>query len=218
MKVAIIGASGYVGSAICAEALARGHEVTALVRDVARLASHPHLSPVSIDINDASSLAAALVDHPVVVHAFNPGRGRTDANVFDAFVAGHRSILKAVQNAGVERLLCVGGAASLKTRDGVPLIDSPDWPREFEPFRDSVRGTRELYYLLQETQGIDWVFLAPSAMLVPGQRTGLYRKGIDHLIYDGDGKSWISTADFAVAMIDELENPAHHRKRFTVGY
>src|SRR5262249_22814433 len=155
-----------------AEALDRGHDITALVRNTAALPSHPRLHAVSVDVGEVARLTEALAGHDAVIHAFNPGRGRTDPDIFDLFVAGHRAILAAVCEAGIPRLLCVGGAASLKTKDGVPLLDSSEWPKEFNPYRNSVLGTRELYYLLQETKEIDWVFLAPSALLLPGPRTG----------------------------------------------
>lgn len=218
MKLAIIGASGYVGAAITKEALDRGHEVTAIVRNLAPLPAHPRLNPVAVDINEVPLLAQALAGHEVVVHAYSPGRGRTDPDIFEIFVAGHKAILAAVREAGIKRLLCVGGAGSLRTKDGIPLLESPEWPKEFDPYKNSVLATRELYYLLQKTEGVDWVFLAPSSMLTPGPRTGTYRTGRDDLLYDESGQSHISTADLAVAMLDEMERPAHHRERFTVGY
>lgn len=218
MKIAVIGATGYVGGAIAQEALDRGHAVTAISRRPSEEARTGRLHPVAADIDDTAALAAALRGHDVVIHAYNPGRGRTDPDIFDLFVAGHKAILRAVEEAGVQRLLCVGGAGSLLTREGVPLLDSSEWPKEFDAYKDGVRGTRELYYLLKETSGVDWVFLAPASILTPDGRTGSYRVGKDHLLYDANGESRISTQDYAVAMIDELERPAHHRERFTVGY
>jgi uncharacterized protein len=217
VKIAVIGATGYVGAPISREALARGHDVTAISRSGA-LPDHIRAQARSVDIFDSDVLARALQGHAAAIHAFNPGRGRTDSAVFDTFVRGHEAIIGAAQGAGVSRLLCVGGAGSLKTRDGIPLMDSPDWPREFDAYKDGVRGTRQLYYLLQKTEGIDWVFLSPSSMLIPGPRTGNYRVGTDCLLYEEAGKSHISLADYACAMIDELESPAHHCQRFTVGY
>jgi len=218
MKIAVIGASGYVGGAIAAEAIARGHDVTAISRSSSNLPPSPKLHPVALDVHETAQLAEALRGHDAVIHAFNPGRGRTDPDIFDLFVAGHRAIIEAVQQAGVTRLLCVGGAGSLKTKDGVALLDSPEWPKEFDIYKDGILATRELYYILQKTDGIDWVYLSPPSMLLPGERTGSYRLGTDQLLYSADGRSWISVADYAVAMTDELEKPAHHRERFTVGY
>jgi uncharacterized protein len=112
----------------------------------------------------------------------------------------------------------VGGAASLKTASGQEYLDSSEFPADFAPFKPGIRGTRELYYLLQKEPHLDWVFLAPSVRLLPGTRTGKYRVGTDHVLYDTSGNSTISLEDYAVAMVDELEQPQHHRERFTVGY
>lgn len=217
MKIALIGATGYAGTPIAREALDRGHTVTAISRN-GTAPEGASATGVVVDIADTDALTAAIRGHDVVIHAYNPGRGRTDAALFDSFVAGHKAIIAAVTAAGIERMLCVGGAGSLLTRDDVPLLDSPEWPAEFEAYKDGVRGTRELYYLLKDTATFDWIFLSPSSILTPGPRTGAYRTGTDHLLYDADGVSQISLADYAVAMIDELERPAHHRARFTVGY
>jgi uncharacterized protein len=219
MRVAIIGATGYVGAAITEEALRRGHDVTGIVRTVGRLPAHPHLEPRALDVHDVPALTAALSGHPVAVHAFSPGRAHvTDPDIFERFAAGHRAILAAAARAGVPRLLCVGGAASLLTREGVPLLDSQEFPAQFEPARDAIMGTRELYYLLQKSRELDWVFLAPACFLVADERRGRYRTDRQHLLYDADGVSRVGLADYAAAMLDELERPAHHRERFTVGY
>jgi putative NADH-flavin reductase len=163
VKIAVIGATGYVGAPISREALARGHDVTAISRSGA-LPDGLRAQARSVDIFDSDALARVLQGHAAAIHAFNPGRGRTDPAVFDTFVRGHEAIIAAAQRAGVSRLLCVGGAGSLKTRDGIPRV------------------------------------------------------GTDYLLYDEAGKSHISLADYACAMIDELESPAHHCQRFTVGY
>lgn len=133
-------------------------------------------------------------------------------------VEGHQAILAAVRKAAVPRLLCVGGAASLKTPEGKELIESSRWNPEFDPFKPAILGTRALYYLLRDEKEMDWVFLAPSEWLRPGERTGTFRTGQDDLLIDAEGKSAISLEDYALAMIDELVAPKHHRQRFTVGY
>jgi putative NADH-flavin reductase len=218
MKIALIGATGFVGAAIRDEALSRGHQVTAIVRKPEALLSDANLTPVKLDVMDTAALAGALAGHDAVISSYGAGRGVAGEAVFGIFVAAHRSIIDAVKRAGVSRYLAVGGAASLKTPAGIEFLDSPDLPAAFEPFKPGIRGTREQYYLLKEEPGLDWVFLAPSVMLTPGERTGKYRVGKDHILYDEAGQSHISTQDYAVAMIDELERPAHHRERFTVGY
>ena len=163
-------------------------------------------------------LAKILRGHDVVISAFNPGRGAAGPEVFHKFVRGHRAIITATKKSGVKRFLAVGGAASLKTPAGIEFLDSPEFPAAFEAFKPGIRGTRELYYMLKQEPGLDWVFLAPSVMITPGQRTGKFRLGKDHVLYDEKGASRISLQDYAVAMIDELEHPQHHHERFTVGY
>jgi len=219
MRIALIGATGFVGARILQEALGRGHEVTAVVRNTGALPDQPDLAKVAVDVHDVPALAQALEDHDAVISAFNPGRQTPGGEEVTALhVAGHRSILSAVKLAGVDRFLAVGGAASLRTPAGIEFLDSPEFPAEYDAFKGGIRGTRALYYLLKEEPGLDWVFLAPSVFLLPGERTGRYRTGQDHVLYDESGRSHISLEDYAVAMIDELERPAHHRERFTVGY
>lgn len=218
MRVALIGATGYAGSRILAEALARGHLVSAIARKPESLEANPSLVPLRADIHDTDGLARLLVGQDAIIDAFNPGRGRTDDDIFEQHVRGHKAILDAAKESGVKRFLAVGGAGSLKVASGKEFIDSDDFPPDYEPFRSAILGTRELYYLLKAEPQLDWVFLAPSARLEPGRRTGKYRVGKNDLLVDAKGESRISLEDFAVAMIDELEHPKHHRERFTVGY
>ena len=218
MKLALIGATGFVGSHVLQEALARGHTVTAIVRKPEALPNHPNLTARAVDVLDVEALAAALAGHDAVVSAFNPGRMTAGTDVYDQHVAGHTAIIAAVKRSGVSRFVAVGGAASLKTADGSEFLDSPAFPKEYEPFKGGIRGTRALYYMLKDETGLDWVFLAPSIFLTPGERTGAYRSGKDHVLYDDKGESRISLEDYAIALVDELETPAHHRERFTVGY
>ena len=219
MKIAILGATGFVGAPILAEALSRGgHTITAIVRKPDALSPHEGLTGVAVDIHDEKDLTAALKGHDVVIHAFHPGRAAVLADVYEQSVSGHKSIIAATRRAGIQRLMCVGGAASLKTSEGVEYIDSSLWNKEFDPYKPAILGTRALYYLLMEAPDLDWVFLAPSEMLRPGERTGRYRVGKDDLLIGADGKSQISLEDYAVAMMDEVQTPRHHRERFTVGY
>ena len=217
IRVAVIGATGFVGAQIAAEAARRGHAVTRISRSVRD--GEGGGRSVALDVFDEAALAESLVDHDVVVHAYNPGRGSTAPDVYDTFVAGHRAIIAATLAARIPRLLCVGGAGSLLTRSGIPLLESDEWPRQFDIYRPSVMATRELYYLLRDTPAaLDWVFLAPASMLTEEAPCGDYRIGTDHLLYDSNGDSRIAVGDYAAAMIDELERPRHHRQRFTVGY
>jgi putative NADH-flavin reductase len=219
MKIALIGATGFVGARVLEEALDRGHQVAAIVRKPEALPNRGGITPVKLDIHDVDALARALAGRDAVVSAFNPGRGTPGGDEVTAqHVAGHKAIIAAVKRSGVTRFLAVGGAASLKTDEGVELLDSPGFPKEYEQFKGGIRGTRALYYLLREEPELDWAFLAPSAFLLPGERTGRFRLGKDHLLTDAEGLSRISLEDYAVALVDELERPAHHRERFTVGY
>jgi putative NADH-flavin reductase len=218
MKVALIGATGYVGSRILNELLQRGHHVTALVRRPETLPAHASLVAKPADVLKSEELAKALSGHDAVISAFSPARQSLDPDIFEKHVAGHKAILTAVNKSGVKRFLAVGGAASLKTASGQEYLESPEFPADYVPYKAGIRGTRELYYLLKKEPHLDWVFLAPSVRTTPGTRTGKYRVGADHVLYDANGVSAISLEDYAVAMVDELEQPQHHRERFTVGY
>jgi hypothetical protein len=215
MKVAVVGATGNLGNKIMVEALLRGHDVTGVARTAsAQLAPMPKLKLKDADVSDVKMLGEALKGHDAIIHAVSPGP--TAPDVFNSFVALHKAVIAAIKASGVTRVLAVGGAASLKLADGTVFLDSDQWPAQFN--KDAVKGTRELMYLLKDEPQLDWVFLSPSVFLEPGKRTGKYRTGKDHILFDANGRSHISREDFAVAMIDELERPAHHRERFTVGY
>jgi putative NADH-flavin reductase len=218
MKVALIGASGFVGSKILAEALHRGHEVTAIVRHPEKIQPDKNLNTKKADVLDVDELAKLLAGHDVIVSAFNPARGVAGAHVYDLHVQGHKAILVAANKSGAKRFLGVGGAASLKTPEGIELIDSPQFPAAYEQFKPGIRGTRELYYLLKQEPSLDWVFIAPSVVIAPGERTGKFRIGKDHVLYNDNGESKISLEDYAAALVDEMERPQHHRERITIGY
>lgn len=218
MKVAIIGASGFIGSKITAEALRHGHKVTAIVRHPNRLPHHRNLTAVKADILWRDKLAQILKGHDAVIASWNAVRGVIGPWAYDRFVEGNRAILAAVNKSGVKRFLVVGGAASLKTPEGIELLDSPKFPAAFEFAKPAIRGVREFLYILKKEPQLDWAFFSPAVMIVPGVRTGKYRLGHDHIVADEKGVSRISVEDYAVAMVDELEHPQHHRERFTIGY
>ncbi|MCM2336480.1 MAG: NAD(P)-dependent oxidoreductase [Pseudomonas sp.] len=212
MNIALIGASGYVGSAVLKEALARGHRVTAVVSNPAKLAAQPGLEIVKVDVLDHAALAPRLAGHDAVVSAFS---GHAQADVYGYYVQGMRSIITAAKQARVPRLLVVGGAGSLEVAPGVQLVDTPEFPAQW---KGTAEGAREALKLLRAETELDWTMLSPSAHLEPGERTGRFRLGTDQLLVDAQGESRISVEDYAVVMIDELERPAHSRRRFTVGY
>ncbi|HJT19147.1 MAG TPA: NAD(P)-dependent oxidoreductase [Nitrospira sp.] len=213
MKIALIGATGFVGSAILKEALDRGHEVTAIVRHPEKLTPHPKLHTRRCDVYNAEELARLLADQGAVISAFSPGK--TDPDIRQRHVEGIKAMIAAMKRAGIKRLLVVGGAGSLEVRPGIRVIDTPDFP---EQWKGTARATADVLELLRGERDLDWTFLSPAAMLQPGSRTGTYREGTDQLLVDAKGESRISVEDYAVAMIDELENPRHIRRRFTVGY
>lgn len=202
-KIAIIGATGRAGSQLLEEALRRGHQVTAIARDPSRLQGRAGVTPVALDVTQGDGLVQALSGHDVVLSAAH-----------FATVAPQQ-IIEPVKRAGVKRLLVVGGAGSLLLPSGQRVIDSPDFPEAYKA--EASAGSVFLDTLRQE-HALDWTFLSPSAEFVEGERTGRYTVGKDHLLIGADGKSWITFADYAIALLDEVETPAHSKQRFTVGY
>lgn len=212
MNIAIIGATGFIGSALLAEALARGHRVTGLVRHPERLAPHPQLTAQQCDVYDTARLAPQLKGYDAVLVSLR-GQGAND--VGDYYMKGFNSILQAARDAGARRLLVVGGGGSLEVAPGLQLLDAPNFPAEY---RGPAEGPREALKVLRSETVLDWTMLCPGAVIEPGERTGKFRLGTDQLLVNEAGESRISVQDFALAMIDELEKPAHSRRRFTVGY
>ncbi len=212
MNIILIGASGFIGSALLDEALARGHAVTALVTRPEKLAPRERLRVFKADVMDVGALSAHLHGADAVISAFS---GHAQSDVFDYYVAGTRAIITAAKEARVPRLLVVGGAGTLEVAPGVQLIDTPTFP---QAYKATAEGARQALALLRAEASLNWTMLSPSAVIAPGERTGVFRLGGDQLLSGADGSSRISVEDFAVAMIDELENPAYLRQRFTAGY
>ena len=213
MKIALIGATGFVGSKVLAEALQRGHDVTALVRSPGKLAAQPHLAIVAADASDAAQVARAAAGHDAVVSAYNGPRGSDDFR--DRYLAGARAVLDGAKRANVRRLLWVGGAGSLFVAPGVQLVDTPQFP---EAYRTEAKAAREALNLIAEERALDWTYVSPAPLLQPGPRTGQFRLGGDQVLMDGDQPGRISVDDLAVAIVDELETPRHVRRRFTLAY
>ncbi|WP_414154178.1 NAD(P)-dependent oxidoreductase [Pseudomonas sp. BNK-43-a] len=202
-KIAIIGATGRAGSQLLEEALRRGHSVVAIARDPSSLQSREGVTVKALDAKDSAALQAAVTGVDAVLSAAH----------FSTLAP--QAIIEPVKRAGVKRLLVVGGAGSLLLPSGQRVIDSPDFPEAYKA--EASAGVGFLDTLRQEPT-LDWTFLSPSAEFVEGERSGRYTLGKDHLLIGADGKSWITFADYAIALIDELEKPAHTRQRFTVGY
>ena len=202
-NIAIIGATGRAGSQLLEEALRRGHSVVAIARHVSKIGERAGVVTKEVDVNDVQALQAAVAGSDVVLSAAH----------FSTLPAA--AIIEPVKKAGVKRLLFVGGAGSLLLPDGSQVIQSPDFPEAYKP-----EATAGGIYLdtLRAEKDLDWTFLSPSAEFVEGERTGTFRLGQDHLLVSAEGKSWITFADYAIALLDEVEKPAHSRQRFTVGY
>jgi putative NADH-flavin reductase len=213
VNVVLLGATGFVGSALLREALDRGHTVTAIVRDPEKLKKGDGLTARTGDVYNTDSLAGLMEGNDSLISAFNPGW--KDPNLYDDQVRGTRSIIAATKKAGIKRVLWVGGAGGLEVKPGERVVDDPALPDWVRP--GSLATINALDQLRKETD-LDWTFLAPSAEMKPGERTGKFRLGGDQLLVDPTGRSRISVQDFAVAMIDELERPLHLHQRFTVGY
>ena len=212
MNIALIGASGFIGSALLKELLSRGHKVTALVTQPQKLAAAANLTAVKADVHVTDALALQLRGHDAVMSAFS---GHAQADTQEYYLRGVRSIIAATRQASVSRLLVVGGAGSLEVAPGVQLLDTPQFP---DAYRATAEGARQALNLLRSQDDLDWTMLSPSAVIAPGERTGRFQLGGDQLLRNAAGDSRISVEDFAVAFVDELEKPAHSRRRFTVGY
>ena len=210
MKLALIGATGTIGQRILHEALNRGHQVTAIVRNSSRLTEqNPNLRVVTADIFNPESVAQAVAGQDAVISAYGAPHGQDQLLVDVA-----RSLVQGVKQAGEPRLLVVGGAGSLEVAPGVQLMDTPAflpaWKANAQAQRDALNVYRKA--------DLDWTYLSPAALIQPGERTGHYRTGGEQLVVDAEGNSHISAEDYAIAMLDEVEHPQHVRQRFTVAY
>jgi putative NADH-flavin reductase len=203
MKISLIGATGNAGSRILAELVRRGHQVSAIVRHPEKVPKFDNVIAKLGDTNRVVDLASVLRGHDVVVSSVHFLDGQAD------------KLIDAVRQARVPRYVVVGGAGSLDNGEGVKLIDAGGVP---EPYRAESRAGCAFLDLLRETSDIDWTFLSPSAQFVAGERTGVFRLGTDTALRDASGRSWISYEDYAVALVDEIEQPRHSKRRFTVGY
>ncbi len=211
-KIAIIGASGYVGTALLNEAVKRGHQVSAFVRHPEKIAANANVTAVKADVLDTDGLAALLKGHDLVISAYNPGW--QEADIRNIHIKGSKSISEAVKKAGIKRLIAVGGAGSLEI-NGQQLVDSPEFPAEY---KEGALGARQALNDLKTEDTLDWSFVSPAILLVPGEATGTFRLGKDSPVFDDKGESKITVGDLAVAILDEAEQGKHIRQRFTAAY
>jgi putative NADH-flavin reductase len=212
MNIALIGATGFVGSPVLAELLSRGHRVTVLARTPSKLQTQTGLTVVAADALDASQVAKAVAGHDAVISAYNPGWD--EPKIHDLHLQASDAIVEGVKKAGLKRLLVVGGAGSLYVAPGMQLVDTPEFPA---PYKQGALAAREALNRLKKESALDWSFVSPPIGLAPGERTGKYRVGADSLLPgQGDKPAGISAPDLAVAIVDEIEAPRHVQKRFTV--
>jgi putative NADH-flavin reductase len=212
-SIVLLGATGMIGQRILAEALSRGHQVTAVTRETSRTGEHRQNLDYRVgDIFKPETIAAAAVDHDVVVSAYGPGMG--DANLV---VKAAHSLIEALTRVEPIRLIVVSGAGSLELKPGLQLVDTPDFPAAWKPVALAHREALDVFRKAGFAE-FDWTAASPSAVIEPGTRTGKYRTALDQLIVDAQGNSRISAEDFAVAVVDEIEKPKFDGKRFTVGY
>jgi putative NADH-flavin reductase len=211
MKIALFGASGTIGQRIAQEALRRGHQVTAIVRDPAGIQiSDPQLTVTQGNVLDLANVAQVAAEHDVVVSAISP-KGQSLQMLTDAA----QSLLEGVKRAGGKRLIIVGGAGSLEVAPGVRLIDTPEFPAAWKGIAQAHHDALEVY---RQNGDVDWAYASPAAFIAPGERTGTYRLGTEQLVTDEKGESRISAEDFAVVLLDEIEQPRFSRQRFTAAY
>lgn len=211
MNIALIGATGFVGSAILPELLGRGHQVTVLARTPSKMAPQTGLRVVAADVLDATQVAQTVAGHDAVISAYNPGWG--EPKIYALFLQGSHAIVSGVKQAGVKRLLVVGGAGSLFVAPGRQLVDTPEFPAQY---KQGALAARELLNQLKAETALDWSFISPPIGLAPGARTGKYRLGADDLLPgQGNQPAGISVPDLAVAIVDEIEQPQHVKRRFT---
>lgn len=215
MKIAIIGATGFVGSNILNELSSRNHEITAIVRNP-RTDENSTINWIKADVNEVENLSKLVAGNDVVVSAFNPGW--TNPNIYEDFLLGAKNIQEAVKLSGVKRYITIGGAGSLFVAPNLQAVDTPDFPKEIFP---GASAARDYLNILKEEKELDWAFFSPAFEMHQGittGRTGKYRLGLENPVVDENQRSILSGEDLAVVIADEVENPKHHQVRFTAAY
>ena len=215
-KVAVIGATGFVGTQVVKELANRGYFVNALARNTSKIEESENVKAVTADIYNTAELSEILKGNHAVISAFNPGW--TNPNIFEDFLKGAESIEKAVEESGVKRFITVGGAGSLYIAENLQLIDTPEFPAEIKPGAEAARQYLEI---IKKNENLDWTFFSPAIEMhqgTAGVRKGTYRTALENPVFDEEGRSVLSVEDVAVALVDELENNQFVRQRFTAAY
>lgn len=213
MKIALIGATGFVGSAILNELTGRNHEVTAIARNPKETAT---ATWIAADIFNIDALAAILEGHDAIINAYNPGWN--NPNIYNDFLAGSKAIQEAAKKSGVKRFITIGGAGSLFVAPDLQAVDTPDFPKEIYP---GASAARDYLNIIKEEKELDWAFFSPAFEMHAGTttgRTGKYRLGLENPVFNDEQRSILSVEDLAVVIADETEKPKHHQVRFTAGY
>ncbi|WP_017495132.1 NAD(P)-dependent oxidoreductase [Flavobacterium sp. WG21] len=213
MKIAIIGATGFVGTAILNELANRNHDLTAIARTPK---DSSNATWKSADIFNVEALSEILKGNDIVINAYNSGW--TNPNIYDDFIAGSKAIQEAVKKSGVKRFITIGGAGSLFVAPGLQAVDTPDFPKEYHA---GATAARDFLNILKEEKELDWAFFSPAFEMHQGittGRTGKYRLGLENPVFNDDQRSILSVEDLAVVIADEAETPKHHQVRFTAAY
>ncbi len=216
MKIAVIGASGFVGKHLVSELVNRKHSIKAFARNSENILAHENVEKIALDVNDVEKLATNLADVDVVVSAYNAGW--TNPNLYDDFLKGSKAIQEATKKAGVKRLIVIGGAGSLQATPEIQIVDTPEFPAEIRP---GALAARDYLNILKEETELNWTFFSPAPEMHPGTsgvRKGTYRLGTDYPVADENGRSVLSVEDLAVVVADEVEQPKHIKQRFTAAY
>ena len=209
MKVVLFGASGMIGSRVLDELVRRGHTVTAVARHPEKVKAANAVTIIPGDVTRSADVAAAARGADAAVSAYSPPR--TDPGMISDAV---HALIAGLNEAGLKRLIVVGGAGSLEVAPGVQLVDTPSFPPAWMAI---ALAHRDVLPVLRESD-LDWSYFSPAALIEPGQRTGRFRLAGTRLVANDHGESKISVEDYAVALVDELEKPAHLRQQFTIGY
>lgn len=215
MKIAVIGATGFVGQNLVKELTSRKQTVIAIARNIEKLEASENLIPKQADVNNIAELSEALKGADVVINAFNAGW--TNPNLYNDFLQGSKDIQEAVKKSGVKRFITIGGAGSLYI-DGKQLVDGSDFPAEYKA---GATAARDYLNIIKEEKDLDWTFFSPAIEMHQGittGRTGQYRLGLENPVSNNEGRSILSGEDLAVVIADEVESNKHIKQRFTAAY